>query len=859
MSSGQELDTMQLQRSKIRITLRKATLLNSVKGVFSRSESYCVLTVDDGDQYKTTISRGMDEARWLEHFDVDVHPNSIIKVQVYDRRKASQRAGGLVSWATFNLSDVISLDQTPRPDFLIKQHACDLLKDAKYDCYALKWSGKITLYFSPAYSIPTEPVLKRNIRITLIEAKSLMAKRADVVYHPNCYVITSVGMQRKTSRVIRNQSFPVFNEQYDFVAEPGSVISFEAWDTKRADRPDAGLIGAASFSITDVLSLNTTLDFPITKSRSTLTREGSGITDNGAIHFYISPGFDYDPSRGIQDAPAAAGVTSSASDAHHDSNSSSSDDETSSSHDSTKPSESIISTSTTATTVYFTSSSKPALPPQPDSAIGSVTSGFSLVDPGVDPEFVTPAVTPRLQRGSRISRRRPGHLSQQTIDSSLDMSAEIRSGTPANVFERRQTFRSSISFPEPVLSPTVESMPTSPAEDIHQDYDPNPHLGPLPPNWEMRLAPSGQVYYVDYENRTTTWDDPRRPTEEPKMIAKPAAEVSAAPEPVEAKPHSRGMHTDVTAQTNGDTTVRPKPKPTATRMASLLQAVRAMSILKQGILPPTIVDITKDVETIGERVALGGSCDIYRGIMRGGMVVAIKRPRVMNLDDEILRRFNREADTWSCLRNARILPLLGTCEVEGYIHLVAPWEENGNLMSYVEKHPELPFGMRRRLLQDVAEGLSYLHRKGVVHGDLKLVNVLMGSSMRALLCDFGLSKMFDANTSEVMKGAGTYRWTAPEILEDSPKSPAGDMYAYAMCIVEMLTGTIPFPELCASGTVMVHVMRGDRPELKPETSPDGHSYNSMWGAAQKCWSEVPTDRLKAQEVVQLLQKIEKEA
>ncbi|KAG9012433.1 hypothetical protein FRB94_006048 [Tulasnella sp. JGI-2019a] len=762
MSSGQELDTMQLQRSKIRITLRKATLLNSVKGVFSRSESYCVLTVDDGDQYKTTISRGMDEARWLEHFDVDVHPNSIIKVQVYDRRKASQKAGGLVSWATFNLSDVISLDQTPKPDFLIKQHACDLLKDAKYDCYALKWSGKITLYFSPAYSIPTEPVLKRNIRITLIEAKSLMAKRADVVYHPDCYVITSVGMQRKTSRVIRNQSFPVFNEQYDFVAEPGSVISFEAWDTKRADRPDAGLIGAASFSITDVLSLNTTLDFPITKSRSTLTREGSGITDNGAIHFYISPGFDYDPSRGIQDAPAAADVTSSASDAHHDSNSSSSDDETSSSHDSTKPSESIISTSTTATTVYFTSSSKPALPPQPDNAIGSVTSGFSLVDPGVDPEFVTPAVTPRLQRGSRISRRRPGHLSQQTIDSSLDMSAEIRSGTPANVFERRQTFRSSISFPEPVLSPTVESMPTSPAEDIHQDYDPNPHLGPLPPNWEMRLAPSGQVYYVDYENRTTTWDDPRRPTEEPKMIAKPAAEVSAAPEPVEAKPHSRGMHTDVTAQTNGDTTVRPKPKPTATRMASLLQAVRAMSILKQGILPPTIVDITKDVETIGERVAL-------------------------------------------------------------------------------------------------AEGLSYLHRKGVVHGDLKLVNVLMGSSMRALLCDFGLSKMFDANTSEVMKGAGTYRWTAPEILEDSPKSPAGDMYAYAMCIVEMLTGTIPFPELCASGTVMVHVMRGDRPELKPETSPDGHSYNSMWGAAQKCWSEVPNDRLKAQEVVQLLQKIEKEA
>jgi len=289
-----------------------------------------------------------------------------------------------------------------------------------------------------------------------------------------------------------------------------------------------------------------------------------------------------------------------------------------------------------------------------------------------------------------------------------------------------------------------------------------------------------------------------------------------------------------------------------------VNAVNAVGAFKAGIVPPSIIDITKDIETMGERVALGGTCDIYRGLLKGGRVVAIKRPRIMEVDDDVMRRFNREADTWSKMRNARILPLLGTCEVDGHIHLVAPWEENGNLMHYVHGHPELPFETRRRLLEDIAEALSYLHRKNVVHGDLKLVNVILSGNLRALLCDFGLSKMFDAHTSEAMKGAGTYRWTAPEIHNDAPKSSAGDMYAYAMCIFEMLTGKVPFSEYTAPGMVIQKVINGARPATEPTQSPDGRSYETLWKLAQLCWSQYPANRPRAQEAYHLLQKLEKD-
>ncbi|KAG8864757.1 CCA tRNA nucleotidyltransferase, mitochondrial [Tulasnella sp. 330] len=975
--------------------LRKATVVHSMAGIFSRTECYAVLTVDDWDQYTTTISKGTDEARWLEHFDVDVHASSLIKIQVYDQRKASHKTGGLVGWVSLKLSDILSIDQSPRPDFPIKQHVCDIQKDARG--LSIKWSGNVTLYFSPAYSVPKEPVLKRNIRITIIEAKTLMAKLGDVVYDPDSYAIISVdGAQTVTTSVIKSESFPIFNEQYEFVVTPASAITFELWDVKRVDKPGGGLIGSAAFDVSEALSLAVTLDFPITKSRSTLTREGSNVADNGIVHFYISPAVDYNPPSVAPKILGTVPEPSTAPEASQDPIPSSPDDETASLRPSPKPSyaDSIMSISTAPTSTYSTSSSKPVITFRGDESLSLVTSSLSPLEmlPSSGGTTPIPSLPPKLPF-------RRSAAAQQTTDS-LDMAAESPSRAPANVFEKRERVES-ISFPEPeVVCPPIETFPE--VEDVQHEYDPNPHFGLLPPGWDLRIAPNGLAYFVDFENWTTTWDDPRRPRAEPPErvirsipeesashetmekggmpnspgdlqdtlggtmgsqqppvgpsgstaidfgIASPLSDTPSSPQqlvPVKPLYDERGLiisggsslmslsdpilnkpdvttpaaqemthqvdspplsphlqdhhagevighpygprplsHQGSIVPSSVERTTSPEPEEKAagsvpspdaieqtkaapirppirkrSRMTSLLMAVRAMSAFKEGILPPTIVDITKEVETIGERVALGGTCDIYRGSMRGGRVVAIKRPRIMNLDEDILRRFNREAVTWSTLRNARILPLLGTCEVEGCIHLVAPWEENGNLMHYVGAHPELPFEMRRRLLQDIAEGLSYLHRKGVVHGDLKLVNILIGSTMRAMLCDFGLSKLFDAFTSEAMKGAGTYRWTAPEILEDAPKSPAGDMYAYGMCIVEMLSGKIPFPEISSSGTIIVRVIRGERPVMKPESSPDGRSYESIWRIAQQCWTRFSTNRPRSQEVVQMLQKIEKAA
>lgn len=88
-------------------------------------------------------------------------------------------------------------------------------------------------------------------------------------------------------------------------------------------------------------------------------------------------------------------------------------------------------------------------------------------------------------------------------------------------------------------------------------------------------------------------------------------------------------------------------------------------------------------------------------------------------------------------------------------------------------------------LCETAEAVYYLHKKGIVHADIKASNILIDDHGHSLLCDFGLTKMTQSRTSTSMRGAGTVRWQSPELWNDAPKSAETDVYAFAMTIVEV--------------------------------------------------------------------------
>ncbi|EJD40041.1 kinase-like protein [Auricularia subglabra TFB-10046 SS5] len=99
----------------------------------------------------------------------------------------------------------------------------------------------------------------------------------------------------------------------------------------------------------------------------------------------------------------------------------------------------------------------------------------------------------------------------------------------------------------------------------------------------------------------------------------------------------------------------------------------------------------------------------------------------------------REVSIWQRLQHPRILPFYGMSSVFGLeqVGLVSPLVANGDMMAFIMKNPDKD---RLRLVQQVAEGLEYLHQTAkLVHGDLKCSNILISDDECALVADFGLS------------------------------------------------------------------------------------------------------------------------
>ncbi|KAJ6467311.1 kinase-like domain-containing protein [Mycena sanguinolenta] len=272
----------------------------------------------------------------------------------------------------------------------------------------------------------------------------------------------------------------------------------------------------------------------------------------------------------------------------------------------------------------------------------------------------------------------------------------------------------------------------------------------------------------------------------------------------------------------------------------------------------------------GHPVKAGGFANIYHGTYTNTdmeqVEVALKVLKIFHdqSDDDrrkTLQKFAKETLVWHSLRHQNIVPLLG---VDGTtfpgvtMAMVSPWMRQGSVLNYMTEHsPSYQYAIP--LLNDVIQGLKYLHSENIVHGDLCARNILI-HERQACLTDFGLATFIESDTSRKSStGSGSTRWMAPELLQKVPfkRTPASDVWAFGCVCCEIWTeGQVPFQHM-SDGAIILAFSTIDADGSVPyETTPFDKAGTPMparlWELVQLCFRRKATMRPTVVAIADLL-------
>ena len=183
------------------------------------------------------------------------------------------------------------------------------------------------------------------------------------------------------------------------------------------------------------------------------------------------------------------------------------------------------------------------------------------------------------------------------------------------------------------------------------------------------------------------------------------------------------------------------------------------------------------------KVAVADRYTIIQPIGRGGMATVylaqdLKHQRQVAI--KVLRpelaaalgvdRFLREIEIGSALTHPHILPLYDSGEADGYLYYVMPYIDGESLRGRLDRETQLTLRDALHIAREVADGLSYAHRHGVVHRDIKPENILL-SGGHAIIADFGIARAIKAAVEDRITEPG-FPVGTPTYM--SPEQAAGE-------------------------------------------------------------------------------------
>lgn len=194
-----------------------------------------------------------------------------------------------------------------------------------------------------------------------------------------------------------------------------------------------------------------------------------------------------------------------------------------------------------------------------------------------------------------------------------------------------------------------------------------------------------------------------------------------------------------------------------------------------------------------------------------GELLAVKQvetpsPGSSNQNDarkkSMIDALKREISLLRDLQHPNIVQYLGCSSSVDTLNIFLEYVPGGSVQTMLNSYGALREPLIRSFVRQIVTGLAYLHGREIIHRDIKGANILVDNKGGIKISDFGISKKMEA--SNLLAGPGNNKnrpslqgsvfWMAPEVVKQTSYTRKADIWSLGCLVVEMMTGTHPFPD-----------------------------------------------------------------
>lgn len=199
--------------------------------------------------------------------------------------------------------------------------------------------------------------------------------------------------------------------------------------------------------------------------------------------------------------------------------------------------------------------------------------------------------------------------------------------------------------------------------------------------------------------------------------------------------------------------------------------------------------------TVLEHIGGGGTADVYRAhdkLLDRFVAIKMLHPQFVN-DSDFKTRFKYEAQAAAKLSHPNIVNIYDVGSDGDKNYIVMEFVSGETLKEKIMREGILNIADALKITTDIAEALEHAHQNNLVHCDIKPHNILLTTTGRVKVTDFGIAKAITSTTMNHGNTVlGSVHYFSPEQARGISVSAKSDIYSLGVLLYEMLTGTVPF-------------------------------------------------------------------